>query len=38
MNGKELKKGDGAAIAEESKIEITSTGDATAEFLLFDLA
>lgn len=38
VNGKELKKGDGAAIAEESKIEIISTGDATAEFLLFDLA
>jgi quercetin 2,3-dioxygenase len=38
VNGKELRKGDGAAIAEESKIEITSTGDAIAEFLLFDLA
>jgi len=38
VNGKELKKGDGAAISEESKIEITSTDDATAEFLLFDLA
>jgi quercetin 2,3-dioxygenase len=38
VNGKELKKGDGAAITEESKLEITSTGDATAEFLLFDLA
>ena len=38
VNGKELKKGDGAAISEESKLEITSTGDATAEFLLFDLA
>ena len=38
VNGKELKKGDGAAIAEESKLEITSAGDATAEFLLFDLA
>ena len=38
VNGKELKKGDGAAISEESKLEMTSTGDATAEFLLFDLA
>ena len=38
VNGKELKKGDGAAIAEESELEITSAGDAAAEFLLFDLA
>jgi quercetin 2,3-dioxygenase len=38
VNGKELKKGDGAAIAEESKLDITSSGDTIAEFLLFDLA
>jgi redox-sensitive bicupin YhaK (pirin superfamily) len=38
VNGKSLKTGDGAAISDESKVEITSTGDTEAEFLLFDLA
>jgi redox-sensitive bicupin YhaK (pirin superfamily) len=38
LNGKALKAGDGAAISEESKLEITGTSDERAEFLLFDLA
>jgi redox-sensitive bicupin YhaK (pirin superfamily) len=38
LNGKTLKAGDGAAISEESKLEITGTSDERAEFLLFDLA
>jgi quercetin 2,3-dioxygenase len=38
LNGRRLKPGDGAAISDESKVEITSTGDTEAEFLLFDLA
>jgi quercetin 2,3-dioxygenase len=37
-NGTQLKPGDGAAISEESKVEIATTGDTEAEFLLFDLA
>ncbi len=38
VNGQELKKGDGAQISDESKIEVTSSGSETAEFLFFDLA
>lgn len=38
VNGKQFKPGDGVAISEESKVEITSAGDTEAEFLLFDLA
>lgn len=38
LNGKALKAGDGAAISDESKLEITGTSDERAEFLLFDLA
>jgi hypothetical protein len=38
INGKLLKPGDGAAISDESKVEITSTGELEAEFLLFDLS
>jgi quercetin 2,3-dioxygenase len=39
VNGTALKKGDGAAISEESKLALTSvSGNGAAEFLLFDLA
>ncbi len=38
VNGKTLKAGDGAAVSDESKLEILSTGEYEAEFLLFDLA
>jgi redox-sensitive bicupin YhaK (pirin superfamily) len=38
VNGKELKKGDGAAISAESNLEIRGTSNERAEFLLFDLA
>jgi hypothetical protein len=38
VNGSKLEPGDGAAISSESELKITSTGDGTAEFLLFDLA
>jgi len=37
MNGTKLRKGDGAAASGESNLLISSTGDAEAEFLLFDL-
>ena len=39
VNGTGLKKGDGAAISEESKLTLTSVGgNGAAEFLVFDLA
>jgi redox-sensitive bicupin YhaK (pirin superfamily) len=38
VNGRELRPGDGAAVSDESKLEITSTGETEAEFLVFDLA
>ena len=39
VNGKTLAKGDGAAISGETALKIASTsGNGTAEFLLFDLA
>ncbi|HZD30198.1 MAG TPA: hypothetical protein VE779_00915 [Candidatus Angelobacter sp.] len=39
VNGTQLKKGDGAAISEESKLTLASVGgNGAAEFLLFDLA
>ena len=38
VNGKAISAGDGAAISDEPNVEITSTGDTEAEFLLFDLA
>ena len=39
VNGTRLEKGDGAAIAGESKLSLSSTsGHGQAEFLLFDLA
>jgi quercetin 2,3-dioxygenase len=38
LNGKALKAGDGAAISNESNLEITGSSDERAEFLLFDLA
>ncbi len=39
VNGTKLKKGDGAAISEESKLTLASvSGNGAAEFLLFDLA
>ena len=39
VNGTRLKKGDGAAIGEESKLTLASVGgNGAAEFLLFDLA
>jgi redox-sensitive bicupin YhaK (pirin superfamily) len=39
VNGTKLTKGDGAAISDEAKLQIASTGDnGGAEFLLFDLA
>lgn len=37
VNGEALQAGDGAAISGETKVEITATGDADAEFILFDL-
>jgi len=37
VNGKALSAGDGAAITGEASVEITATGDADAEFILFDL-
>jgi len=37
VNGQELKAGDGAAVAEEAKLQITGTAD-QSEVLLFDLA
>ncbi len=38
VNGKTLAAGDGAAISGESRLNLISSGDAQAEFLLFDLA
>jgi redox-sensitive bicupin YhaK (pirin superfamily) len=39
VNGIRLKKGDGAAISEESKLTVASVGgNGAAEFLVFDLA
>ncbi len=38
VNGKELTKGDGAAISGETSLQIASMGTGDAEFLLFDLA
>jgi len=38
LNGQELRIGDGAAIARETKLEISASGGERAEFLLFDLA
>jgi quercetin 2,3-dioxygenase len=38
VNGQRLKPGDGAAFSEEAKVEIFSSGETEAEFLLFDLA
>lgn len=37
LNGKTLNEGDGAAVSDESKLEIAAAGEG-AEFLLFDLA
>jgi redox-sensitive bicupin YhaK (pirin superfamily) len=37
VNGTALAAGDGAAIADEASVEIAATGDAEAEFILFDL-
>lgn len=38
VNGQTLVAGDGAAISDETKIEIVGASDDAAEFLLFDLA
>ena len=39
VNGKRLKKGDGAAISQETKLNLQSvSGNGAAEFLVFDLA
>jgi quercetin 2,3-dioxygenase len=38
VNGSTLFKGDGAAISGETALRIVSSGNATAEFLVFDLA
>jgi hypothetical protein len=39
VNGKRLKKGDGAAVSDESKLTLAGvSGNGVAEFLLFDLA
>jgi redox-sensitive bicupin YhaK (pirin superfamily) len=39
VNGKRLKKGDGAAISRENKLTLSSaSGNGVAEFLVFDLA
>jgi redox-sensitive bicupin YhaK (pirin superfamily) len=37
INGQQLKAGDGAAVTQEAKLQITGTADAS-EVLLFDLA
>ncbi len=37
VNGAALRAGDGAAVTEETSVEITATGDDDAEFVLFDL-
>ncbi|MDP9262903.1 MAG: pirin family protein, partial [Acidobacteriota bacterium] len=38
LNGVALKAGDGAAISDESALEIAGAGDGSSEILLFDLA
>ncbi len=38
VNGTRLAAGDGAAVSEESTLNITGQPDGTAEFLLFDMA
>ncbi len=38
LNGRTLNPGDGAAVDDETSIEITGAGDSPAEILLFDLA
>jgi redox-sensitive bicupin YhaK (pirin superfamily) len=38
LNGQALKEGDGAAISDESALQITGAGPAGGEFLVFDLA
>ena len=39
VNGKRLTKGDGAAVSDETKLNLASVGGSgAAEFLLFDLA
>jgi hypothetical protein len=38
VNGSKLAKGDGAAISGEAALQIANSGNATAEFLVFDLA
>lgn len=37
VNGEALSAGDGAAITDESSVEVAATGDADTEFILFDL-
>jgi len=37
VNGQELKAGDGAAVSQEMKLEVTGSSD-QSEVLLFDLA
>jgi hypothetical protein len=37
VNGNELKAGDGAAVSQEKKLQITGSAD-QSELLLFDLA
>jgi redox-sensitive bicupin YhaK (pirin superfamily) len=37
VNGQELKAGDGAAVAQEAKLQITGNAE-QSEVLLFDLA
>jgi redox-sensitive bicupin YhaK (pirin superfamily) len=37
VNGQELKAGDGAAVSEETKLEISGAAE-SSEVLLFDLA
>jgi hypothetical protein len=38
LNGELLRAGDGAAVSDEAKIELTGAGDELAEALVFDLA
>ncbi|MBS2027873.1 MAG: pirin family protein [Deltaproteobacteria bacterium] len=37
VNGQALQAGDGAAISDETRLELKATGDARAELLVFDL-
>jgi hypothetical protein len=38
LNGQAMKEGDGAAISDESSLQIAGAGPSGGEFLVFDLA